>query len=228
MSYRRSSLSIVLHSITGFIVLIVLLIIANVLISSINNIVYTNIVQFFNSLLGLFVILFLIGMLNGIFWSFEFPLNLLAPISSGVLGIFIVNLVYKLLEFAQTFVYFDTLAKILSHNIYPIVFFVTIIIGYLIIINEEYRRTGRNSREERKPKEYVNRKDMDNMKSKIEDKKLEEKKSYKSEFSWEEVGDEFKKASLNVGKALNKAFEGKKEKDNKNKTITKKKIKKKK
>ena len=83
-----------MHSITGFIVLIVLLIIANVLISSINNIVYTNIVQFFNSLLGLFVILFLIGMLNGIFWSFEFPLNLLAPMSSGVLGIFIVNLIY--------------------------------------------------------------------------------------------------------------------------------------
>ena len=125
------------------------------------------------------------------------------------------------------------MAKILSYNIYPIVFFVTIIIGYLIVVNDEYRNGGRYAREypreERHPKEYVDNRDM---KYKIENKKIEDKNTrpYKSEFSWGEVGDEFKKASLNVGKAINNAFDGKKKEDNKNvakKKSTKKKIKKK-
>lgn len=235
MNYRRSSLSIVLHSIISFIILIVFLLIANILLSSINNSTYTVIVQFFNSLLGLFLILFLVGMINSLFWNFDFPLNLLAPISGGIFGLFIVSLIYKFLEFTQTFVYFDILAKILSYNISAIVFFATLIIGYLIIITEESRRADRYPREERYTKEEIRK--MDIKEKALEDKRLEErdkkledknKKSYKSEFSWEEVGDEFKKASLNVGKALNNAFEGKKEKKvrkikkKKNKKINKK------
>jgi hypothetical protein len=223
---RRSSLSIVLHSIISFIILIVFLLIANILLSSINNSTYTIIVQFFNSLLGLFLILFLVGMINSLFWNFEFPLNLIAPISGGILGWFIVSLVYKFLEFTQTFVYFDILNKILSYNISAIVFFATLIIGYLIIITEESRRADRYSREERYTREEIRKRDIKD--KEMEDKRLEEKnkKSYKSEFSWEEVGDEFKKVSLNVGKAINTAFDGKKEENSKN--ITKKKSSKKK
>jgi len=218
MRRGKSLLNIILHSITSFIILIIFLIIANVLVSSINNSTYTNIIGFFNSLLGLFFMLFLIGMINSLFWNFEFPLNLLAPISGGILGIFIVSLIYKFLAFAQTFVYFDTLAKILSYNIYAIVFFATLIIGYLMIFIQENRRAENYPREERYPKEEIKKKE-------IKEKVIEEKnkKPYKSEFSWEEVGDEFKKVSLNVGKALNVAFDNKKKKDKK---INKKKIKK--
>lgn len=232
MNGRRSVLNIVLHSIVGFIMLIVLLIVANILIPYINNNTYLNIVQFFNSLLGLFIILFIVGMINSIFWNFEFPLNIVAPISGAILGVAIVDLVYKILGYAQTFFYFDTLANILSYDIRAIVFFAVLIIGYLIIISEvgrgERRYIREKRRKERYPKEYIDErkakyKMMDDRR--MDERKMEEKKAEdirdkekptESDFSWKEVGNEFKKASLNVGKALNNAFEGKKEEDNKN------------
>jgi hypothetical protein len=213
MRYRRSSLSIVFHSIISFIILIVLLIIANILVPSINNDVYSKVVQFFNSLLGLFIILFLVGMINSLFWNFDFPLNILAPISGAVLGVYIVDLVYKILGFTQTFVYFGDLAKLLSYNISVIVFFVVLIAGYLIILSEAGKREEKYPRKERYPEEESERR---RIKERIAEKKS--RKSSESNFSWDEVGDEFKKAFLNVGKALNRAFEGK---DKKNKRIKK-------
>jgi hypothetical protein len=176
---NRSSLSIAIHSIIGFIMLVVFLIIANVLVSSINNSTYSEIVIFLNSLLGLFFLLFLIGMINSLFWNFEFPLNLLAPISGGALGVLIVNLVYKILEFTQTFVYFDILEQILAYPITVIVFIVTIIIGYLIIINDENRRRERHTKEEVKKKEMK-----------------EKEKSFKSDISTKEVKNKSKKKPL--------------------------------
>ena len=156
--------------------------------------------QFFNSLLSLFFLLLLIGMLNGIFWNFEFPLNLLAPISGATLGVFILNLFYKILEFTQTFVYFNTVQIILSYNLYALVFFITLIIGYLVIINDESRRKQEDNREE------------------FTKRTIKERKKYHDSdrnLSWNDVEDEFKKVSLNIGKAVNKKFESKKEKDKK-------------
>jgi hypothetical protein len=203
---KRSSLSIVLFSVIKFMILIVLLIIANVLVPSINNETYSSIIRFLNSLLSLFFILFLIGMINKLFWNFDFPVNMLAPISGGLLGVFIVQLVSKIIEFTQTFVYFDVLRQILAYPISTIVFFATIIIGYLIIISEaakEERYFG-----EEKPAREENKK-----------RKLKEKmKPSKSENSWDRVGDEFRRLFFNIGKALNKPFDGKtKKKKSKNK-----------
>jgi len=147
-------------------------------------------------------------MINNLFWGFEFPLNLLAPISGGVLGVLITNLVYKILEFIQSFFYFDILDKILSYDIYPLVFFITIIIGYLVIINEENR--------ERKThpwiKEEIRKKEMKETKMPGEFK--EKKKPSDSYLTWEDVENEFRKVSLNIGKALNQLFEGKNKKRN--------------
>ena len=192
MGERKSSLKIVLHSLINFIVLIVSLIILNVLLSSIHNNTYIKLVEFLNSLLGLFIILFLIGMVNSLFWNFEFPLNLLAPISGAVLGLFIVDLIYEILEFTQTFVYFDILENILAYPISLIVFFATFIIGYLIIFTEENNKAEKHPKEEHRKKEIKER-----------------KKSSKTGLTWEDIGQEFRKVFLNIGKALNSAFEGK-------------------
>jgi hypothetical protein len=199
MREGRSLLNVILHSVVSFIVLIVLLIIANILIPYVNNGDYLKFINFFNSLLGLFIILFLVGLINGIFWNLEFPLNILAPISGAVLGVSIVDLIYRILEFAQTFVYFDALNNLLSYNLRAIVFFATLVIGYLIIIIEVSKR------EEEYPREVLKKKyRKENI---IEEKK--DRKYAEPDFSWKEVGNEFKKVSLNVGKALNRAFEGK-------------------
>jgi hypothetical protein len=200
---RRSSLGIVIHSITSFLILIILLIIANLLVPSINNDVYLRIVQFFDSLLGLFIILFVIGMINSLFWNFEFPLNILAPISGAFLGAFIVSLVSKILGFTQTFYYFDIFDKIFAYPISTIVFVAVLIIGYLMIIIEASKREERYPREERKEEEK---------KKDVKEKKKHAESSLDD--SLKEVGDELRKVPGNIRKALNKST-GKKNKKKK-------------
>jgi hypothetical protein len=122
-----------------------------------------------------------------------------------------VDLVYKILGFAQTFVYFDALANLLSYNISAIVFFATLIIGYLIIISKFSKR------EERYPEEHIEKRRIkDKMSEKKRKEFVKDKRKYsESNFSWREVKDEFRKVFLNLGKALNRAFEGKKKKKDK-------------
>lgn len=96
--------------------------------------------------------------------------------------------------------YFNTVQIILSYNLYALVFFITLIIGYLVIINDESRRKQEDNREE------------------FTKRTIKERKKYHDSdrnLSWNDVEDEFKKVSLNIGKAVNKKFESKKEKDKK-------------
>ncbi len=187
MTGKNSSLKIVLRSMVNFVVLIVVLIILNVLLSSIHNNTYIRIVDFLTSLLGLFFILFLVGMITSLLWNFPFPLNLLAPVSSGALGVFILNLFYRILEFSQTFFYFSTLERILSYNLYVYVFFITLIIGYLIIFVEE------NNKRESEPKEKIEGK----VKKESVKKKIKEEDSLLKGFK-----DETKKVFNNIEKAV--------------------------
>ncbi|MGY4884418.1 MAG: hypothetical protein ACP5NZ_02455 [Nanobdellota archaeon] len=200
MSSEKSSLKIVAHSLFSFITLIISLIILNVLLSHIHNNTYVKVVEFLNSLLGLFFILFLVGMINSLFWNFKFPLNLLAPLSGGVLAVFIVQLVYKIFGFTQTFFYFDLLGQILSYKIYGLVFFATLIIGYLIIFSEQNWTGESYSRGEVSKKELA-RKEI-----------KEKKKTHEPDLSWEDVGHEFRKILNNIAKALNRLFGNKNKK----------------
>lgn len=178
---------IVLRSMINFVILIVVLIILNVLLSSIHNNAYIRIVDFLTSLLWLFFVLFLVGMVNALLWNFPFPLNILAPVSAGALGVFILNLFYRILEFSQTFFYFSTLERILSYNLYVYVFFITVVVGYLIVLVEE------NNRREREPREKVERKiKKDGVK-----KKIKEEDSLLNGFK-----DETKKVFDNIERAI--------------------------
>lgn len=200
MVYKRSSLRIILHSVFGFLVLLVFLILMNTLALSINSLAFLTVVEFFNSLLGLFFILFLVGMINSLFWNFKFPLNLLAPVSGAVLGVFIVELIYRLLELSQTLFYFNAIARILSYKVYALVFFATLIIGYLVIFNEENQK-GEGLPKEEKTRERMTKKEI-----------AHKKRHSESDLTWEDVGHEFKKVFHNIGKALNSIFEPEKKK----------------
>ncbi len=187
MTGKNSSMRIVLRSMINFVILIVVLIILNVLLSSIHNNAYIRIVDFLTSLLWLFFVLFLVGMVNALLWNFPFPLNILAPVSAGALGVFILNLFYRILEFSQTFFYFSTLERILSYNLYVYVFFITVVVGYLIVLVEE------NNRREREPREKVERKiKKDGVK-----KKIKEEDSLLNGFK-----DETKKVFDNIERAI--------------------------
>ncbi len=220
MAERGHSMRVILHSVISFLMFLALLIIVNVLVSYIHNAAYERFVLFMNSLLGLFIVIFIVGMINGIFWNLEFPLNLLAPLSGGSLGVLIVMLIRKMLEFTQGIVYFGAIDNLLSYNIYSLVFLAVVIIGYLLIISEERRKLegysgGRIGRDER----------IDNLKKRINDKvertdrelKNNKKKKNSKNSTWGEVGDEFRSVLLNIGKAMNGLFEKKDKKKPKRK-----------
>lgn len=191
MKKKESSLNIIFHSIIGFIIWIILLIIANILVPYINEPTYGMFIQFFNSLLVLFFILFLIGMVNSLFWNFRLPLNLFAPIFSAILSLFIVSLTYRIFEFIQAFIYFNILEYFPLSSVYIIVFFATLVFGYLMLIAEEVKKAREYS------KEY---------KREIKEKR----KSQGLDISWEDVESEFRKVFFNIGEALNRVFDDKK------------------
>jgi hypothetical protein len=200
MQKRKSSISIIFHSIISFLIWIMLLIIANILVSYINEPIYEMVIQFFNSLLVLFFIIFLIGMINSLFWNFSFPINLFAPILSAILSIFIVNLIYQIIKFIQIFVYFNGLANIdglIQYPIYLLVFFTTLILGYLLIILEE----SHIEKEHSKDKTRENKRDLKN-----------KRKSNGINVSGEDVKKEFRKVAYNIGEAINKGIKKDKKK----------------
>jgi hypothetical protein len=186
--HHRSPVSIIFKNTIGFVIFVVLLSVAGIISQSINNPVYTQIVQFFNSNMGIFLILFLVGMINDIFWNFCFPANIFAPIISSVLSVFAVSLFYKIWVFIE--IYIDTDIAIPINSIYIFVAVLTLIIGYIILITRETRE-----RFECRLKEV---------------KELKRKAGKKVE--WEDIKEEFKMACYNFGKAMNRAFSSEKEK----------------
>jgi hypothetical protein len=171
----------------GFIVFIILLSVASFVVPNISNSVYSDVIQFFNANVAIFFILFFIGMINEIFWSFYFPFNIIAPITSSVLSIFVISFFYKVWLFIDGYVH--TNAYIPITMIYPIVIILTFIIGYVIIFTRGARRFGEKI-------EVVS--------------KRKERRTKRTE--WEDVGEEFRQAFYNLGRAINDSFE-KKEKE---------------
>jgi hypothetical protein len=94
------------------------------------------------------------------------------------------------MEFIQFFVYFNIFGDILLYPVYLLVFFATLIIGYLIIIIENTEQTKEHLRENIK----------------------EKRKSQGINVTWEDVGNEFKKVFFNIGEAFNRLFEDKNKK----------------
>ena len=107
-----------------------------------------------------------IGILNEIFWNFSFPLNIPAPIISGILGLYIFDFVFKFFKFIETFTISGI--EIPVFEIKFIMFICIIISGYVVI----YARYE-------KPLSSMERDLEKEMKQKST--KIQDKKTYKAE-----------------------------------------------
>jgi len=201
---------IILSHIAGFIIFLILLAVANILIPSINNDIYINIIQFFNSNLIFLLLLTFIGMINEIFWSFYFPFNIFAPIFSSILSIYVITFIYKIWSLLD--VYIKSTLIIPIDLIYAIVPLIVFIAGYITII----ARHGKPAEEwHRELKEmHKNRLERKRDKLKIKLEKVD-KKLGKNKVEWEDVGDEFRLAFYNLGKSFNELFDKKNNKKKK-------------
>ncbi len=173
---------IILYRMLGFLSFLILLSIANILVPIVNQRLYTSILVFFNINMILLFILTCIGIVNDIFWSFKFPFNLPAPLTSGVLSACSIIFLYQIWEFIRAQLNIDFYIPALSLLI-PVALFV-IVIGYIKILVEH-----------EKPKEH--------MKERLE-------REYKSKkVEWEDVEKEFRSVLYNIGRELNKLFKPK-------------------
>jgi len=206
----RSIPRIIFSRIIGFIIFLILLAIANLLIPSINNNVYSDIVNFFNLNLILLLILTFIGLVNEIFWSFYFPFNIIAPITGSILSIYIITFIHHVYDFLE--VYFIQNIVLPWQEIQIIVFWIVLITGYIIILirggkpREDVYQAVKRLREERweRKKEILERK-IEKLDRRLGKKKVE----------WEDVGNEFKIFFYNIGESLNNLFNKDKEKKSK-------------
>jgi len=183
--YYKTIPSIIIWKTVGFLFFLILLAVSNFLIPNFSNIpMYAGIVQFFNSNLIIFFTIFIVGMISEIMWVFNFPLNILAPVFSSVLSIYVVILLYRILQLIAF--YTNTNITLPIGLIATLVSFVVWVVGYLTII----ARHGKS------------KKDWEEKKGRS--KKKMEKKTKNIE--WEDIGNEFKHALYNIGRSINEAL----------------------
>jgi hypothetical protein len=191
---------IILLRLFSILFFLIMMVVANALIPSIQNNMYERIVNFFNSNLLFIILLMFITILNEVFWSFYFPFNFIAPITTGALGVYITMFIYKIWSFLDAYLLTGIVIPIAT--IYLIVFLVSLVFGYLFILD----RGGR-------PKEDWGElwNWQKNVWKKSEGKisKFEKKRTSKDEIEWKDVGSQFKLFFYNIGRSMNKSFENK-------------------
>jgi hypothetical protein len=181
---EKSTAKIIVSSTISFLIFLILLSIANFLTQYIQNNYYTITIEFLINNLYLSFIIFFISLIADIFWNISFPFNIPAPIISAISSIFIITYLYRLWLLIESII--NTSAYIPITTIYIIIFWVVIIGGYLKVL-------AKVGKWEEKNKEI-----------KVD------KKQKKEKVEWSEVGNEFKLALYNLGRALNNAFSKKK------------------
>jgi len=180
---------IVVSGIIGFVIFLILLGIANYLTRYISIDFYADIVLFFNDNLLILSILFILGILSEIFWALFFPFNLIAPVTSAIFWVYILTFIYRFWIFLD---YYAETGIIFPIDIlYKAVFLLVLFVGYIIILARLEYKEEKESLEKKKEKEETEK----------EVKKVE----------WKDIGSEFKLALYNLGRALNRAFSGKKQ-----------------
>ena len=196
ISMHKSVLSTILSRLVGFIFFLVGLGIANMLIPYLQNTLYSDVIAFFNVNILLFLIMMFLGLLTDIFWSFYFPFNIVAPIVSAVLSIYILTFIERLWNLITS--YTHTAVVIPVEAIKLLVFLIVLFAGYVIILT----RIG-------KPKEIPDKEwYTERWKARLEKTKPE--KRQRQRIMWHEVGDEFRLLCYNLARSLNNLFEKKK------------------
>lgn len=179
---KKSVGGVMLSKTIGFLIFLILLALANYLKYYINSTLYAAIVGFFVTNLWLSIVIFITTLIADIFWTFRIPLNIPAPILSAISSIFIIAYIERLWNFLKiaeiTNIYFP------SNILYPVVFWIVIAVGYILIL-------VRFGKEKQEP---------------------QEKTKKKTDIRWSDIGEQFKQALYNLGNSLRNACERKKKK----------------
>ena len=129
---KKSVLSIIVWKSVGFVLFLVLLGIANIIMPFVHSTPYADVIRFFNGTLILMLMILFVGMLNEILWTFDFPSNILAPLSASVLSMVLVTFFYKFWKVFNA--YIDPNFVINISLVYIVVAVTVLLLGFLTLL----------------------------------------------------------------------------------------------
>ncbi len=198
----KSIVWILASNLVAFGIFLTLLGSLNVLAKFVDDAVFHQVVELLNDNIGLILTLFIIFLIGNIFGSLFFPFNLPAPLINAVGGMFLITFIFRVFELIDSLIdenFFQNIEEF-SFLIYPVVFIIVIVGGYITIFDHVIT-------EERRKKKIF---------AESTEKKLERETPSESEYTereseektWEDVGNEFKEMLFdifhNIRKSVNK------------------------
>ena len=198
----KSIVWILASNLVAFGIFLILLGSLNVLVKFVDDAVFHQVVELLNDNIGLILTLFIIFLIGNIFGSLFFPFNLPTPLINAVGSMFLITFIFRVFELIDSLIdenFFQSIEEF-SFLIYPVVFIIVIVGGYITIFNQVIT-------EERRKKKIS---------AESIEKKLERETPSESEYiereseekTWEDVGNEFKEMLFdifhNIRKSVNK------------------------
>ena len=160
MPRRRSIIGIILSKLLGLVVFLVILLVVNMLAFFIGNPAFIRAVQLVNMNIWLLISISIILFVGELFGVLLFPFNLPAPLFNALGAVFLLRFIYRVFEFIESITMegIFSLFKWFSFLIYPLVFIIVLVGGYVGIFARALRQ-GREQEGPHKPRTARKRKE---------------------------------------------------------------------
>ncbi len=141
MPQKRSPMRLVFVRVIGILVFIILLTLANIIYPYLHGRFFTEFVSFLNSNLELIVVMSILFLLGELFSLFFFPFNIPGPLFTGFGSMLLISFVFGLmgaLDYILNLGIYNFF-KWFAYLLFPCVFGVVIIIGYIQLFTKELK-----------------------------------------------------------------------------------------
>lgn len=172
---NRSPMQILVVRLIALFVILLLLAVSNIILASAGVVLPDSIVSFFKNNLVLLTVMILVFMLGEVFNYLRFPLNLPAPVFNATAAVMLTAFIYNLFDLVEAIIdrkLFTTL-RLLSYIIYPLIFSIVFIMGYLTIFSNFRKERDKMQKTKKKKAEKPGEDEDDSI-------------------QWEDIGREFR------------------------------------
>jgi hypothetical protein len=182
---KRSAYTILVSGLIGLIFCLIILIVMRLIANYIHSPLFTAFVDFLYANLALIIVFSVLFMIGEVFETFSFPYNLPFPAFNAFASVLLVLFLIRMLEFFNAYftLSISSAITILQWILYPLVFIIVIVTGYLSIF--------------RKPPEET------------EDSGPPESAPTGKAASWEDVGREFRQMLYDFFRRVREEMKGK-------------------
>jgi len=141
MPSGKKILRTVLFGLSGLLIFLILVGIANILIPIINNSFYTSNIEFMNQNLWIIITFSILFIAGDVFRILKFPFNIPYPLFNSIAAIMLTALFVNAFSWVWELIFFDLLSVDLSVVwVYILVFVLVMVTGYYNIFRAVYRR----------------------------------------------------------------------------------------